>query len=93
MINNLSKIKRDKIVKKINRDLFIASTLIFLLTITINIINITYYPYLLNGFILEINIIITLFCLKSWIKIQKEINILKEKELDIKIRTILYNPE
>ena len=66
---------------------------IFIFTITLNIINIINNPYLLNGLILEINIGIIIFCLYSWIKLQQRVNILKEKELDIKIRTILKNLE
>ena len=93
MSKQLSKIKKDKTLKKINRNLYMISTCIFIFTIIINIINIIYNPYLLNGLILEINLGIIAFCLYSWIKFQKELNILKEKELDLKIRTILYSLE
>lgn len=89
----LSKIKKEGRREKINRNLFATSTIIFIFTIILNIINIINNPYLLNGLILEINIGIIIFCLYSWIKLQQRVNILKEKELDIKIRTILKNLE
>ncbi len=89
----LAKLKKEKRREKINRNLFATSTIIFIFTIALNIINIVYNPHLLNGLILEINIAIIVFCLYSWIKLQQRISILKEKELDIKIRTILNNLE
>jgi len=87
----LREIKKERNKIKINRNLYASSTIIFIFTIIINLINIIYNPYLLNGLILEINIAISIYCLYSWIKSQKKISILKEQELTLHIETILYN--
>lgn len=87
----LKQLKKETKKEKINRTLYATSTLLFIFTIIMNLINIIYNPYLLNGLILEINITIIGFCLFSWIKSQKKITNLKEKELNLRIETILYN--
>ena len=89
----LSKLKKDKKLKIINRNLYASSIIIFIFTIIINIINLVYNPFLLNGLILEINIAVASFSIYLYIKMQKEIDILNEKELDIKVRTILNTIE
>ena len=54
----LKLVKKRKKKEKIARNLYASSTILFLLTTIINIINLVYNPYLLNGLILEINIVI-----------------------------------
>lgn len=87
----LRQIKKEKTKIRINRNLYASSTIIFIFTVIINLINIIYNPYLLNGLILEINIAISIYCLYSWIKSQQKISTLKEQELTLQIETILYN--
>ena len=87
----LKLIKKRKKKEKITRNLYASSTILFLLTIIVNIINIFYSPYLLNGLILEINIAIIIYCIYSWIKSQKSISNLNEEELNIKIRESVKN--
>ncbi len=89
----LKLVKKRKKKEKIARNLYASSTILFLLTTIINIINLVYNPYLLNGLILEINIVIIIYCIYSWIKSQKTISNLKEEELNIRIRTILTSLE
>lgn len=89
----LKLVKKRKKNEKITRNLYASSTILFLLTTIINIINLVYNPYLLNGLILEINIAIIIYCVYSWIKSQKTISNLKEEELNIRIRTILTSLE
>ena len=89
----LKLIKQETKKEKISRNLYATSTLLFLFTITMNLINIIYNPYLLNGLILEINIAIIVYCLYSWIKSQRKITYLKEEELNLRIKTILTNLE
>jgi hypothetical protein len=87
----LKQIKRETTKTKINKNLYASSIFILILTTIINIINIFYSPYLLNGLILEINIAIIIYCIYSYIKLKKKISFLKDKELDLRIQTILYN--
>jgi len=89
----LKQIKKETKKEKLNRNLYASSALLFLFTITMNLINIIYNPYLLNGLILEINIAIIIYCLYSWIKTQRKITLLKEEELNLRIKTILTNLE
>lgn len=89
----LRQIKKITKKEKINRNLYATSTLLFIFTVIMNIINIIYSPYLLNGLILEINIAIICYCLYSWIKSQKKLTLLKDEELNIRIRTILSTLE
>lgn len=89
----LKLVRKRKKKEKIARNLYASSTILFLLTTTINIINLVHNPYLLNGLILEINIAIIIYCIYSWIKSQKTISNLKEEELNIRIRTILTSLE
>lgn len=89
----LKSIKNETKKEKITRNLYASSTLLFLFTITMNLINIIYNPYLLNGLILEINIAIIGYCIYSWIKSQRKITSLKEEELNLRIKTILTSLE
>ena len=89
----LKLLKRETKKLKFSRNLYATSTLLFVLTVIMNTINIVYNPYLLNGFILEINILVIVYCLYSWIQSQRKITILKEEVLDLKIKTILATLE
>lgn len=89
----LKQIKRLTKKEKISRNLYASSTLLFVFTVAMNLVNIIYSPYLLNGLILEINIAIIGYCLFSWIKSQRRITMLKEEELNLRIQTILTTLE
>jgi len=85
----LKTIKKETQKEKLNRNLYAISTLLFVFTISMNLINIIYNPYLLNGLILEINIGIIAFFIYAWIKSEKKLSLLKDEELNLKIKTIL----
>ena len=52
---------------KLERNIYFISGMLFLSTVIINILNIIYYPYLLNGLVLEINIFMILsFSIQAW---------------------------
>lgn len=81
-------VKRERIVK-IERSIYLFSTILFLITVIINVVNIMYYPYLLNGLVLEINILMILLCGYLFIKKQKMISVLEDKRIELKIECIL----
>jgi thiamine transporter ThiT len=85
----LRKIKKEEKVAKLERNLYFISGILFLTTIIINILNIIYYPYLLNGLILEINIFMICICMYLFIKKQKKITKLEDEKLELKIKYIL----
>lgn len=86
--------KREKLTKiklliktiTIERNIYIISTILLLNTIIINIINLIYTPQLINGFILEINLIIIIFCIYSIIKHNQQIVLLQNKESKLTIK-------
>lgn len=85
----LRKLKKEEKVTKLERNLYLLSSILFLTTIIINILNIIYYPYLLNGLILEINILMISICTYLFIKKQKKVMELEDKKLELKIKYIL----
>lgn len=80
-MNKNKHLKKETKLIKIERNLYIASVLLFLSSIIINILNIIYYPYLINGLILELNILMICICTYSLLKNQKKINLLKDKRI------------
>ena len=52
----MKKIKKEINLTKLETKLYLSSIILFIFTIIINILNLIYYPYLLKGLILEINI-------------------------------------
>lgn len=82
--------KREKLIK-IERNIYLVSTLLFFVTVIINIINIINYPYILNGLILEINILMILGCGYLFIKKHKKIISLEDEKIELKIACILSN--
>lgn len=78
-------------VVKIERDIYFVCMILFFITISINVISIMYYPYLFNGLILEINILLFLVCCFLFRKTQKMIGILEDKRIELKVKYILNN--
>ena len=85
----LRKLKKEEKLTKLERNLYLLSSILFLTTIIINILNIIYYPYLLNGLILEINILMISICTYLFIKKQKKVMEQEDKKLELKIKYIL----
>lgn len=85
----LRKLRKEEKVTKLERNLYLLSSILFLTTIIINILNIIYYPYLLNGLILEINILMISICTYLFIKKQKKVMELEDQKLELKIKYIL----
>ena len=86
---HLMKIKKETKLIKIERNIYIICSILFLSTVIINILNIIYHPYLINGIILEINIIMISICTYTFIKKQEKINLLEDKKLELKIKYFL----
>ncbi len=85
----LRRIKKEEKIAKIERNIYLISSLLFFTTIIINILNIIYYPYLWNGLILEINIFMIIICLYFSVKKQQKVSKLEDKRLELKIKYIL----
>ena len=86
---HLRKIKKETKLVKIERNIYIMCSILFLSTVIINIINIIYHPYLINEIILELNIIMISICTYTFIKKQEKINLLEDKKLELKIKYFL----
>lgn len=86
---HLRKIKKETKLVKIERNIYIMCSILFLSTVIINILNIIYHPYLINGIILELNIIMISICTYTFIKKQEKINLLEDKKLELKIKYFL----
>lgn len=86
---HLKKIKKETKLVKIERNIYIMCSILFLSTVIINILNIIYHPYLINGIILELNIIMISICTYTFIKKQEKINLLEDKKLELKIKYFL----
>ena len=82
----LRRIKKEEKIAKIERNIYLISSLLFFTTIIINILNIIYYPYLWNGLILEINIFMIIICLYFSVKKQQKVSKLEDKRLELKIK-------
>ncbi len=85
----LRKLTKEENITKLERNIYLISSILFLTTIIINILNIIYYPYLLNGLILELNILIIVIFSYMAIKKQKKVLKLEDKKLELKIKYIL----
>lgn len=85
----LREIKKQEKIAKMERNIYLISSILFLTTVIINILNIIYYPYLLNGLILEINIFMICLCVYFFVKKQKKISKLEDEKLELKIKYIL----
>ncbi len=86
---NLINLNKETKLVKIERNIYIVCSILFLSTVVINILNIIYHPYLINGIILELNIIMISICTYTFIKKQEKINILEDKKLELKIKYFL----
>ncbi len=86
----LRELNSKKKITILERNIYILSSLLLLSTIIINILNIIYYPILINGVILEVNILIICFCIYSIILKQNQIFTLENKKNNLKLK---YFPE
>lgn len=68
-------------VLKIERNLYCISAILFFNTVIVNILNIIYYPYLLNGLFLEVNIFMVGICLYLLFKKQKKLTEIENKKI------------
>lgn len=85
----MKKITKETKIIKLERNLYIISSVLFLSTTIINILNIIYYPYLLNGIILELNILMICLCTYLFIKKQEKLNNLEDEKIELKIKCFL----
>ena len=85
----MKKITRETTMIRLERNLYIISSVLFLSTTIINILNIIYYPYLLNGIILELNILMICLCTYLFIKKQEKLNNLEDEKIELKIKCFL----
>ena len=69
---NLINLNKETKLVKIERNIYIVCSILFLSTVVINILNIIYHPYLINGIILELNIIMISICTYTFIKKQEK---------------------
>ncbi len=86
----LREIKKEEKETIIERNIYIISTILLLSTIIINILNIINYPYLINGLVLEINILVICYCIYCLSKKQKQIYNIKDQKINLKLK---YFPE
>ena len=90
-MNKINKLTKEINITKIERNIYLLSSILLISTIIINILNLFYYPYLLNGLILEINISILVIIYLIYIKKRKQILKLEDKLLEQKIKYIIKN--
>ena len=90
-MNKINKLTKEINITKIERNIYLLSSILLISTIIINILNLFYYPYLLNGLILEINILILVILYLIYIKKRKQILKLEDKLLEQKIKYIIKN--
>lgn len=90
-MNKINKLTKKINITKIERNIYLLSSILLISTIIINILNLFYYPYLLNGLILEINILILVILYLIYIKKRKQILKLEDKLLEQKIKYIIKN--
>lgn len=90
-MNKINKLTKEINITKIERNIYLLSSILLISTIIINILNLFYYPYLLNGLILEINILILVIIYLIYIKKRKQILKLEDKLLEQKIKYIIKN--
>ena len=85
----IKKLKRIEKKTKLERNIFFISSTLFFLTVIINIIDICYSPYLINGLILEINILMIFLCGYLFIKKQQKLALIADEKIELKIKYIL----
>ena len=90
-MNKINKLTKEINITKIERNIYLLSSILLISTIIINILNLFYYPYLLNGLILEINILILVILYLIYIKKRKQTLKLEDKLLEQKIKYIIKN--
>ena len=90
-MNKINKLTKEINITKIERNIYLLSSILLISTIVINILNLFYYPYLLNGLILEINILILVISYLIYIKKRKQTLKLEDKLLEQKIKYIIKN--
>lgn len=82
----LNEIKMQYKSIKFNIILYIISWALLAFTFGLTIVNLIYNPVFINSLVLEISIVGIIFCGYSAISGKRKLDILKEKELEIKIR-------
>ena len=90
-MNKINKLTKEINITKIERNIYLLSSILLISTIVINILNLFYYPYLLNGLILEVNILILVISYLIYIKKRKQTLKLEDKLLEQKIKYIIKN--
>lgn len=90
-MNKINKLTKEINITKIERNIYLLSSILLISTIIINILNLIYYPYLLNGLILEVNILILVISYLIYIKKRKQTLKLEDKLLEQKIKYIIKN--
>lgn len=88
-IKKLNDLKREEKLVKFERNVYFVSCILFFITVFVNVVNIMLYPRLLNGLILEINILMILLCGYLFLQKQKKITLLEDKKIELKIECIL----
>lgn len=77
-------LKKEQQITKIEKKIYLISLILFFLTNIFNILTIINYPSLLNGIILEINIIITTALIYLISKKKKKITKIQNQKLNLK---------
>ena len=90
-MNKINKLTKEINITKIERNIYLLSSILLISTIIINILNLIYYPYLLNGLILEVNILILVISYLIYIKKRKQTLKLEDKLLEQKNKYIIKN--
>lgn len=84
----LNEIKMQSQSIKFNLVLYFVSTCLWSLTICFNIISLFQNPIFINSIALEISIVSVIFCGYLFIKNKHRLDSLKEKELEIKAKSM-----
>lgn len=79
-MNKNRELSEEKVLK-IERNLYCLSAVLFFNTVIVNILNIIYYPYFINGLFLEINIFMVGICVYLLFKKQKKLVEIENKKI------------
>ena len=79
-MNKNRELSEEKVLK-IERNLYCLSAVLFFNTVIVNILNIIYYPYFINGLFLEINIFMVGICVYLLFKKQKRLAEIENKKI------------
>ena len=85
----MKKITKEIYITNIEKKIYLISSILLILTTIININTIIYYPYLLNGLILEINILLYIILIIIFNKKNKQLLYLKDRLLELRINYII----